>query len=313
MPTECLKSPKEPIKLLYPCSTVLAARTGASTPLDETSLAANTVPTFAPEIVVRTERPDNIIPVDNPKPGKNQLTQIRKLWRPFEANCSHPQPHRAFRCFCGSAFARNEELTRHLRIHSGQRPFECNQCGRRFGRKDHRDKHLKTHLRNEYKRVHRCPVGQCLGRYTRTDALNRHMLAAHGFRRPRKRTTQKTKDHEVPALLSGSKAPIIAPPLPMSAHPACAPQLRHIISLPLRIPQLPSSTTLTTQAMQATSPLCVRRDSFQIIYHQQRSQCQFSRDFKQVMLQNDIYPRSHFELAQRISAQQYVVWQRWLR
>ncbi|XP_065351722.1 Krueppel-like factor 16 [Cloeon dipterum] len=55
--------------------------------------------------------------------------------RPFQC------PHEG----CGKAFTRNEELTRHRRIHSGVRPFPCATCGKRFGRKDHLKKHARTH------------------------------------------------------------------------------------------------------------------------------------------------------------------------
>ncbi|XP_018335520.1 Krueppel-like factor 9 [Agrilus planipennis] len=56
---------------------------------------------------------------------------------------------RPFRCDeknCGKTFTRNEELTRHKRIHSGLRPFACTHCGKRFGRKDHLKKHARTHF-----------------------------------------------------------------------------------------------------------------------------------------------------------------------
>ncbi|PSN41976.1 Transcription factor Sp1, partial [Blattella germanica] len=55
--------------------------------------------------------------------------------RPFR--CEHAQ--------CGKSFTRNEELTRHKRIHSGLRPYACAVCGKRFGRKDHLKKHQRTH------------------------------------------------------------------------------------------------------------------------------------------------------------------------
>lgn len=55
--------------------------------------------------------------------------------RPF--HCDQPD--------CGKQFTRNEELTRHKRIHSGLKPFLCDLCQKGFGRRDHLKKHLKTH------------------------------------------------------------------------------------------------------------------------------------------------------------------------
>lgn len=46
---------------------------------------------------------------------------------------------------CGKTFTRNEELTRHKRIHTGLRPYECQVCLKKFGRKDHLKKHQRTH------------------------------------------------------------------------------------------------------------------------------------------------------------------------
>ncbi|XP_071626645.1 uncharacterized protein [Temnothorax longispinosus] len=62
---------------------------------------------------------------------------------------------RPFKCdveTCGKRFTRNEELTRHKRIHTGVRPYSCVFCKKRFGRKDHLKKHMRTHeVRDSYR------------------------------------------------------------------------------------------------------------------------------------------------------------------
>jgi uncharacterized Zn-finger protein len=47
---------------------------------------------------------------------------------------------------CGWKFARSDELTRHTRKHTGDRPFQCRLCERAFSRSDHLSLHMKRHL-----------------------------------------------------------------------------------------------------------------------------------------------------------------------
>ena len=49
---------------------------------------------------------------------------------------------------CSWRFARSDELTRHFRKHTGQRPFRCLRCHRTFSRSDHLSLHTKRHLAN---------------------------------------------------------------------------------------------------------------------------------------------------------------------
>ncbi|XP_059806092.1 Krueppel-like factor 15 isoform X1 [Hypanus sabinus] len=47
-------------------------------------------------------------------------------------------------------FSRSDELSRHLRSHSGVKPYQCIICDKKFARSDHLSKHVKVHrgLRN---------------------------------------------------------------------------------------------------------------------------------------------------------------------
>ena len=46
---------------------------------------------------------------------------------------------------CEKRFARSDELSRHRRMHTGEKKFACSMCGRRFVRSDHLMKHEKRH------------------------------------------------------------------------------------------------------------------------------------------------------------------------
>lgn len=106
-----------------------------------------------------------------PKAGNSVLKAKRN--NPTEGRSRTPPHERPYPCpvdTCPRRFSRSDELTRHMRTHTGQKPFQCKICMRNFSRSDHLTTHIRTHTGEK---PFACET--CGRRFARSDERRRHM------------------------------------------------------------------------------------------------------------------------------------------
>ncbi|XP_042355887.1 early growth response protein 1-like [Plectropomus leopardus] len=98
-----------------------------------------------------------------------KLGRIRKSPAGRQCKTPHERPYACPADGCERRFSRSDELTRHVRVHTGQKPFQCRICMRSFSRSDHLTTHIRTHTGEKP-----FACAECGRKFARSDERKRH-------------------------------------------------------------------------------------------------------------------------------------------